>query len=175
MKKIKIWGVFITFILSVICHFIYDLIPNDIFTIFVPVNESIWEHMKLILTTNLFFSIFEYLIYRNKGIRCNNFLLSYAVANLIGIITYLIIYIPLDNIFGHIPLIAILLLFIIFIMIQVISYYIMNSKKFKYSNVFGLLLIIIMYFIFGYFTYNPPKIKLFYDYMHKQYGIVKIE
>ena len=32
---------------------------------------------------------------------------------------------------------------------------------------------IIVYFIFGYFTYHPPRINLFYDYMNKGYGIIK--
>jgi len=25
--------------------------------------------------------------------------------------------------------------------------------------------------VFGYLTYHPPKINLFYDYINKQYGI----
>ena len=172
MKKVKVWGVFISFVISIICHFTYEIIPNDIFVLFIPVNESIWEHMKLIITSSLFFSIFEYLIYQNKKIKYNNFLFSYAISCFIGIIIYLIVYIPLDNIFGHSPVIAISLLFIIFIFIQIVSYYIMNKNKITNSNIIGLLIIIIIYFIFGYLTYNPPKINLFYDYINKQFGII---
>ena len=59
MKKIKIIGIFIIFILSVIFHFLYGIFPNYLFSILFPVNESIWEHMKLIVTSTLVFSIFD--------------------------------------------------------------------------------------------------------------------
>ena len=173
MKKIKIIGVFISFILAIMLHFIYGILPNTFFSIIAPVNESIWEHMKLIVTSSLIFSIFEYFIYKKKDIAYNNFILSYAISSILSVIVYLFIYIPLDSIFGHKIFIAISLLFIIFIFLQIISYYIMNSKKIKYGNYIGIILIIIMYFIFGYWTYHPPKINLFYDYLNNGYGIIK--
>ena len=55
-----------------------------------PVNESIWEHMKLIITSSLIFSIFEYYIYKKKEIRFNNYIFSYAISLLLGIIIYLV-------------------------------------------------------------------------------------
>lgn len=173
MKKVKIIGVFISFILAIVLHFIYEIIPNSIISVIAPVNESIWEHMKLIVTSSIIFSIFEYFIYKKKDIPFNNFILSYGISSILAIIVYLIIYIPLNDIFGHKAYIAISLLFIIFIFLQFISYYIMNYKKINYSNDIGILLIIIIYFIFGYLTYHPPKINLFYDYMNKGFGIIK--
>lgn len=173
MKKIKIWGIIISFILSVILHFLYAIIPNTYISIIAPVNESIWEHMKLIISASLVFSIFEYFIYKKKNISFNNFLLSYAISALLGIIIYLFIYIPLNDIFGHKLYIALTLLFLIFIIIQIISYYIMNKKKIKFSSPLAIIIIVITYLIFYYFTYYPPKINLFYDYLNKQYGIKK--
>lgn len=173
MKKIKIIGVFLSFILAIILHFIYGIIPNSIISVIAPVNESIWEHMKLIVTSSIIFSIFEYFIYIKKDIPFNNFILSYGISSILAILVYLIIYIPLNDIFGHKAYIAISLLFLIFIFLQFISYYIMNYKKINYSNDIGILLIIIIYFIFGYLTYHPPKINLFYDYMNKGFGIIK--
>ena len=157
MKKIKVLGVIVSFILSFILHFAYNYIPNTFFSIITPVNESIWEHMKLLLSASIIFSIIEYIIYNIKGINYNNFLLSYGIANILGIILYLIIYIPIDDILGHNFIGAIILLFLIFIFIQIISYYIMRFKKIKFSNIFGLLLIILMYIVFCFFykkTYN---------------------
>lgn len=173
MKKIKIIGVFVSFILSIILHFIYGWIPNSIISVIAPVNESVWEHMKLIVSSTLLFSILEHFIYKKKDIPYNNFLLSYGVSSIMGVFVYLLLYIPINDIFGHKAYIAISLLFLIFIFIQIVSYYIMNSKKINYGNELGILLITIIYFIFGYFTYQPPKINLFYDYMHNGYGIIK--
>ncbi len=172
MNKIKILLVFISFGLSIILHFIYGLLPNSIISIIAPVNESIWEHMKLIVTSSLISSIIEYYYYKKKNIHKNNFLLSYAISIIISIFIYLLIYIPLNDIFGHKSYIAIILLFIIFIFLQYISYLIMNSKEIIHSCDIGILLIILIYFTFGYFTYHPPKLNLFYDYLNKGFGII---
>ena len=171
MRKIKIIAVFIIFILSFISHFMYDILRYNIFSILFPVNESIWEHMKLISTPVLIFSIFEYIIYKKKDIEFNNFILSYSISIIIGILFYLIIYLPIHYIFGHSLLVAIIILFITFILLEYISYYIMNYKNIKYSNIIGFSIIIFIYIIFGYLTYNPPLIDLFYDTSKNIYGI----
>ena len=173
MKKIKIIGVFLIFILSFISHFMYEWFPNTLFSILFPVNESIWEHMKLIVTPVLIFSLIEYILYKRKNISYNNFILSYAISMILGIIIYLMIYLPIDYIFGHSMIFAISLLFVIFIIVEIISYYIMNYREIRYSNLIGIILIIIMYIVFGYLTYNPILNYLFYDTSKKIYGIDK--
>lgn len=151
----------------------YDLLPNTIFSIIFPVNESIWEHMKLLVTPVLIFSIIEYIVYKKKDIYFNNFILSYSISMIIGIIIYLIIYLPIHYIFGHNLIFAVILLFVTFIIIEIISYYIMNYIDIKYSNNIGIGIIIFIYIIFGYLTYNPIEIDLFYDTSKNIYGISK--
>ena len=75
LKKIKIIGVFAVFLLSFPLHFLYDVFPNFLTSIFAPVNESIWEHMKIIFTAYLLYGGVEYLIFREKT-KWNNFLLQ---------------------------------------------------------------------------------------------------
>ena len=171
MKKIKIISVFVVFILSFISHFMYNILPNSIFSIIFPVNESIWEQMKRIATPVLIFSIFEYIIYRKKDIDFNNFILSYAISIIIGIVFYLVLYLPIHYIFGHSLIVAVIILFMTFVLVEYISYYIMNYKEIKYGNIIGFCIIIIMYIIFGYLTYNPILIDLFYDTNKDIYGI----
>lgn len=171
MKKIKIIGILIIFVLSILSHFMYTWFPNSIFSIIFPVNESIWEHMKLIVTPVFLFAIFEYILYRKKLIKYNNFILSYVIAMIVGIISYLILYLPVHYIFGHSTIYAIVLLFIIFVFVELVSYYIMNFKEIKYSNILGIVLIILIYSGFGYLTYNPLENDLFYDDQTKTYGM----
>lgn len=173
MRKIKIVGIFIIFGLSFISHFLYNWIPNSIFSLFFPVNESVWEHMKLIVTPVLIFSMFEYILYRRKNIYFNNFILSYSISIALGIVIYLAIYLPIDYIFGHSAVVAISLLFLTFVFVELASYYIMNYEKIKYSDIIGVSIIIILYIILGYLTYNPIEIDLFYDTQKKIYGIPK--
>lgn len=173
MKKIKIIGVFVIMGLSVLSHFMYEWCNNFIFSILFPVNESIWEHMKLLVTPMLIYALIEYFIYRKKGIRFNNFSLSYGISIIIGIILYLTIYLPIDHFFGHNMIISIILLFLDYILISYISYLILNTRVIKYSKTIGTLLIILTYFVFYYLTYYPVHSYIFYDTKNKIYGIKK--
>lgn len=173
MKKIKIISAFIIMGLSVLSHFMYEWCNNFIFSILFPVNESIWEHMKLLVTPVLIYALVEYFIYRKKGIRFNNFSLSYGVSIITGIILYLVIYLPIDLFFGHNMIVSIILLFLCYILISYISYLILNSRNIKYSKTIGALLIIFTYFIFYYLTYYPAHSYMFYDTKNKIYGIKK--
>ena len=173
MKKIKFWMVFVTFILSFLIHFAHVLYPSILTSIFAPVNESVWEHMKIIYTCILISSLIEYFIYKKKSISFNNFLISIPITSILSIIIYLILYIPLELLFGHSLFLAAFLLFIIYIIAQIISYYILNFKKIKYGNIIGIILIIVSYIIFTYLTYNPIKNDLFLDTQTNTYGLEK--
>lgn len=173
MKKIKIIGVFIIMGLSVLSHFMYEWCNNFIFSILFPVNESIWEHMKLLVTPVLIYALVEYFIYRKKGMKFNNFSLSYGISIIIGIISYLVIYLPIDHFFDHNMIVSIALLFLDYILISYISYLILNTRIIKYSKTIGALLIILTYFVFYYLTYYPVHSYMFYDTKNKIYGIKK--
>lgn len=171
MKKVKIIGIFVIMSLSVLCHFLYEWNNNFIFSILFPVNESIFEHMKLISTPVLIFSIFEYFHYKKKNIFFNNYLLSYTLSIIIGIIAYLTIYLIIDMFISHNMIVSISLLFIDFVFIEFLSYKIINYKDIKYSNYIGIILLFLIYIMFYYFTYYTPHIYLFYDNKNHIYGI----
>lgn len=173
MKKIKIISIFIIFILSFLSHFAYEIFPNFIFSIIFPVNESIWEHMKLLTTPVLLYMIIEYLIFKKKKIKTNNYILSYQLAIISSIIIFLLIYIPIYKKNGNNMFIDITLLIIMIIYISYITYKLFNIEKIKYSNILGIILIIIIYFNFFYLTYHPIKDYLFYDKTKNIYGISK--
>ena len=173
MKKIKIIGVFIMMCLSFLSHFIYEWYDNFLFSMFFPVNESIWEHMKLLITPVLIYALIEYFIYKNKSIKFNNFSLSYSISIIIGIILYLIIYLLFNHFFAHNIIVSIVLLFFDYIFISFVSYLIINTRKIKYSKTIGNLLIIFIYFMLFYLTYYPIHYYIFYDTKNKVYGIIK--
>ena len=64
-----------------------------------------------------------------------------------------------------------LILFITFIIIEIISYYIMNFREIKGGKSIAIFLVVIIYLFFFYFTYYPPINDLFYDPSNKVYGI----
>ena len=69
LKKIKILAVIGIFILSFLSHFAYEIFPNIIFSFIFPVNESIWEHMKILFTSTLLYGIIDYLLLKKYNIK----------------------------------------------------------------------------------------------------------
>ena len=67
IKTLKIIMTFVTFLLAFPFHFVYNKLPNFIFSIFFPVNESTWEHLKMIFTATLTFTFISDLIKHNKN------------------------------------------------------------------------------------------------------------
>lgn len=172
LKKIKIFSVFGTFILAFLTHFLYDWFPNPIFSIFLPVNESIWEHMKMLFTTILLYEIIEFIILKVKKIETNNFLFASFISAIISIPIYLIIFLPIYYRFGENMIIIFIIMFITILISQIINYKLLIKEElgFKY---FSIILIIISYIIFGLLTYYPPQTHLFYDTENEIYGIKK--
>lgn len=174
LKRWKIISVIGIFILSFLFHQLYDWFPNKLFSIFFPVNESIWEHLKMIFTTIIFWLFIEYNIfyYLFKNISFSNLILSSLVSSISTIIIFLIIYLPIYNSVGHNLILTLVIYFISIIFGQLISYYILSLKNnYKILNIISLILIIVIFTMFGYFTYNPLKYSLFYDKYSNKYGI----
>lgn len=171
LKKIKIISVIGTFLLCFLTHFLYDIFPNSLFSIFFPVNESIWEHMKMLFTTILLFSIIEYFLIIRFNIKVNNYILSKFFEALLSIPIYLLLFLPLYYKFGEVMFISISLMLIVIIIAAFINYKLISLKEFKSSNIIGIILIIITYIVFGYLTYKPIKTNLFFDTENEKYGI----
>ena len=90
MEKKQIYiNTFITFALCFLTHFLYDLFPNALTALLFPVNESIWEHMKMLYSTIILYGIIMYFI---KGHKIPIFLFSLFIKAFIAIPIYLLIY-----------------------------------------------------------------------------------
>ena len=171
MKKIKIFIIILAFLLSFPIHFIYDIFPSFFTSIIAPVNESIWEHMKIIYTSILLSSIVEYFIYKIKRYDTNNFFISIPISSILGIIFYLVIYLLIDLFIPHSFFIAIFIMLITYIFSNIISYIILNKKEIPNQKELGISLILISYIVFTHLTYYPPKSYMFIEQITKTYGI----
>ena len=173
LKTAKILAIINIFLLSFPSHFIYDFFPNTFTSILFPVNESIFEHMKLIVTSTLIYGIFDYIILKLNNIEHNNFLAQLAIKSILSIPIFLTIYLPIRALLGEYLPLTLLLLFITYVIQEIISYYLLTYKPLPLLNILAIPLIIITYSIFTYYTYNPPKNFFFYDTLTKSYGIPK--
>ena len=72
LKKSRIISTIGIFLLCFLFHFIYDWISSYITAKFFPVNESIWEHMKLLFSAVVMYGIIDYIILQKFNIKYNN-------------------------------------------------------------------------------------------------------
>lgn len=170
LKKVKIVSIFGMFILCFLTHFLYNFFPNTLFSIFFPVNESIWEHMKMMTSSILIWSILEYFLYKKFRVNHNNFILSLFLEVCLSIIIFLIIYLPIYHFTGSIFMLNLIVLFISLYFVNIISYYILALRD-LHKELLGIVGIILLYIIFGILTYNPPFNYIFFDKMENKYGI----
>ncbi len=101
LKKIKIISIIGILILSFISHFMYDLFPNIIFSFIFPVNESIWEHMKILFTSILLYGFIDKYLLNKYNIKHNNFPFQLYFTAISSIPLYLTIYIPIYKLLGE--------------------------------------------------------------------------
>ena len=171
LKKMIFINTIGIFTLCFLFHFMYEWFPNPIFSIMFPVNESIWEHMKMLYTTILVYGIIEYFILKYFDIVNHNFFLTIFLKSVLIIPIYLIIFLPLYNLFGENMFISISVMLVAIFLTNLIGYKLLQTEELKYQNWISLALILIVYILMGYLTYNPPKTELFYDIKAEKYGI----
>lgn len=165
------------FLIAFPCHFVYDTIPSVFTSIFFPVNESIWEHMKLLFTTYLLFGIIEYPILKHFHLDHNNELFTLWVGAIIIIPIFLVLFLPLYWIFGEVMILTFILMFLAMLTTKAIQFYLLKEMQSiqKDLTIISVILIIVCYTIFGLLTYYPLKTSLFYDTEHHKYGIQDYE
>lgn len=152
------------FLLSFLWHFMYDWFPCVLTSIFFPVNESIWEHMKIIFYCLLIGSVLE-----KKG---NNYYLNILVKPLVGVLFYLIIFIPLYLIFGESMVISISLMLFTYIIMELLGIKISKQEELNIKAL-PIIIIILISILFSILTFYPLHNFLFFDSVKLGYGILK--
>ena len=170
LKKIKIINIILFFALSFLWHFIYEWFPNFFTSIFFPVNESIWEHMKIIFGVIVFGSLISLILMNKFHIKHNNFYVEIITKAVLGVLFYLIIFIPLYKWLDENMFISISLMLITYIFVEIIGYKILKLNEMN-INILPIILIFLCYILFFLLTYYPPHNFIFFDEIKLIYGI----
>lgn len=169
--KLSTAGFIFVGIIGSLCHFVFEWSGyNRIIGALFPVNESPWEHLKLILLPYFIWSLIEY--FALKKDRKIFFCKSVGVVS--GMVTILIIFYTYTGIIGYnISIIDILSFFIGVLTAFATDYFMIKSNKFNNTsyNIIGIILFIILFAVFILFTFAPPLIPLFKDPLSLSYGI----
>ncbi len=175
MERWIVIGIPILFLMGSLLHFLFDFTGgNPIVGAFVPVNESVWEHLKMVPIPVMLWWIIYYAIRGGTyQIKPNQWFAGALVAILSAILTIPLLYYFYTEAFGvEYVLIDVLILLVAIIIGQLLGLYVYRTTN-GVPYILSLILIVGILFVFAFFTYHPPKIPLFKDPTSGQYGLVK--
>lgn len=165
MKQLKLYtisGMIFVLIFGTLSHFLYNWTGNNfIIGFFTPINESTWEHMKLLFFPMLLFS--PVMIFKLRAIYPCITSSLYA-GMLFGTTLIPILFYAYTFIIGRDIFIFDIAIFILSVIIAfLIAYNFTLSCKLQSYSVLICVLVCAYLICFLLFTYNPPDIKLFAD------------
>lgn len=170
-KKIVIINTIAIFICMFLFHSVYSLMPNFLTASLFPVNESLYEHLKLIYVTQILVGVIIFIVLIIKKIKVNNYFLGLLISTILNIGLYFLIFIPLYNRFGESLVLAMGLFLITLILTQYIFYLILNKKELEMLNFASLIIIPFIWVLLVYLTLNPLHNDFFFDTKEEKYGI----
>lgn len=175
VKKLSIIGFFVIAIIGTLLHFTFDFFGNNIFVgLFSAVNESVWEHLKIAVMPTFLWTIIEFMVLKYRQDNLWASLLIKIVTIMLTITLGYYIYTAFTG--THIKCISKLLFYIAILLGQILAYREINAKKVKveYEEI-SKYLVIIIFIMFLFFTFLPPKLNIFKDEVTSTYGVFEIK
>lgn len=163
-RKWELAGLFVTLILGNLLHFVFDWSgENSIVAAFAAVNESTWEHMKLLVIPWVVWSLVEAVVLRDSR---RPVLLARAIGLLAGVVLIPTVYYTYTGALGVSSMIVDVLLFQAAVLLGAwVSWRIMAGEKGTglLWSVLGLLILLGVWALFVWWTYDPPMLPIFTD------------
>lgn len=171
--SLKLWqigGFLFTGIAGVLLHFLYDWTNQSIFFApFSAVNESIWEHMKILFFPMFLFALIEYKFIGNDF---ENFWCAKFIGIITGLLIIPILYYTYTGVLGvNKDWFNIVIFFIAAGVAYLFECLILNNKFFCKSPMIAFVVLCLIAVIFVIMTFVQPKIPLFRDMTTGKYGI----
>lgn len=172
-KSIPVWqmmGFIFAAILGTVLHFLFDWTNGSVIAALISaVNESIWEHMKLLYYPMLLFALIEY---RAWGREYSNFWCVKLAGLLVGLILIPVLYYTYT---GALGVEADWFNIAIFFLTAGVSFYLetwlfQKGWNCRLHPVAAFALICLVGAVFTVFTFRPPQIPLFQDPLTGSYG-----
>lgn len=172
VAKTSFVGFLFTVIAGSLLHFAFVASGgNTLVGAFTPVNEGVWEHLKLLLFPAVAFSVVEFFVYgRNRPA----FFAAKSLSVVIGLAAIVMLFYTYTGIAGRNYLAADIGIFIASV---ALTYYLtcvfmkcpaLHSER---ANIIGISLIAVIIILFIYFTFTPPMCGLFRDPVTDDFGI----
>lgn len=166
LKRIKpetytLIGILVLFVVGSLFHFLYSLTGECfIVALFVPINESIFEHTKMVVLP-IFIWWFIFYLFRKKDLFVNAWFTSALIAMISAIIAIPMLFYFYSQAFGIESLVIDILILLVSLAIgQILGlHYYRHGKGIEYH--FAIFLMIVIIILFAFFTINPPAFPIF--------------
>ena len=163
-RKWELTGLFLTLIFGNLLHFVYDWSgQNSVVAAFAAVNESTWEHMKLLAMPWVIWSLVEVVALRSSR---QSVLMARALGLLVGLVTIPTVYYTYTGALGVSSMIVDVVLFQAAVLLgALVSWRVLAKNKLTGPiwGAVGLLLLLGVAALFVWWTYAPPVLPIFID------------
>lgn len=172
-KSIGLWqlcGFAVTSLVGTVLHFLYDWLGESIYIApFSGVNESTWEHMKLLFWPMFIFAVAQSFFFRDR----EDFWCVKLKGIILGLVLIPVLFYTYNGVIGPSPdWINIAIFFI-----SAACAYIYEARQFNEgagvckSKRLPIAILCVIGLLFALFTFAPPKIGIFKDPLTGGYGI----
>lgn len=160
--------------MGVLLHFLFDWTGgNTLVAAFAGVNDSTWEHMKLLYLPYFVFTMVQFTAFAEPF---RNFFAVKATAGLVGLLLIPLLHYTIAGMFGAPPdWVNVAIFFVADAVMYFVSDRLLNAYALRGGiwQLLGFALLWALMFAFIFFTYRTPQLPLFRDPTTFQYGIPK--
>jgi hypothetical protein len=169
------WGVLFIIALGSLLHFAFAFLGKPVWLAFLfPVNESVWEHLKMAYWPALLWWIIGYFTLRRQAAPgCRLWFSAAAAALIVPLFVIVMLYYFYTGVFGIESVIVDIAIYVLAVLAgQAVGVYCYRRLPERWPLFFMAVLVILgLAAAFVWFTYDPPAVDLFYDHHHHSYGI----
>lgn len=163
-------GTIFIILLGSALHFTYASSGNNaVVGSFSPVNESVWEHLKMVFWPSFFWILIAKFPLRSS---ISNFFSAKTIGTYVMVITIPAVFYSYTALVGQSILAIDIVTFIIAVIIgQFVSYKLFKFDKVEESTErIALVALLLLAAFFVVFTFYPPHLPIFQDSITGQYG-----
>ena len=160
--KRNVIAFFIISIVGTLSHFVYEWTGKPyLIGLFFPVNESTWEHLKLLFFPSLIYFAVVYFTLKEKPV---NYAPAVAVSLFLGMVSIVVMFYTYQGVLGrNIDFLNILIYFLgvtvtIYIMQRILKTQSLSSGT---ANIISLFFLLLTSILFVSFSFNPPSLGIF--------------
>ena len=174
-KKLLRWeliGCLFTGTAGTLLHFVFGWSGNSpLFGAFAAVNESTWEHMKLLFVPFFLFTMVQFIVFAEP---LRNFFAVKSASLLAGLLAIPVLFYTLSGMFGKTPSwVNITIFFLADALVYALGRRLLVRGALRGGawQLAGFLLLWALAFAFVFFTYRPPQLPLWQDPTNGLYGL----